>query len=119
MLGQERHSGGSDCAFLPTGIGEFSCYVSLLNQAGHSPAGTVGSTGKCPFKSVFKMFFFPGLFSVGSHLRLACERFRSPSRVGLKIAVPIFMPALRLTNHSVLLANPTRCHFPAIFSKDK
>lgn len=120
VLGQERHSGGSDgdCELLPTGIGEFSCYVSLLNQAVHSPAGTVGSTGKCPFKSVFKTFFPPRLFSVGSHLRLACERFRSPSRVGLKIAVPIFMLALRLTNHSVLLANPTKCHFPAIFSKE-
>lgn len=65
-LGQERHSGGSDrdCEFLPTGIWELSCYASLLNQGDHSPAGTVGSTGKIwfnhtdPFKSVFKMFFF-------------------------------------------------------------
>lgn len=59
VLGQERHSGGSDrdCEFLPTGIWEFSCYVGLLNQAGHSPAGTVGSTGKYPFKSVLKMVF--------------------------------------------------------------
>lgn len=116
VLGQERHSGGSDrdWEFLPTGIWEFSCHVGLLHQADHSPAGTVGSAGK----HQFLRRFLPWLFSVGSHLRLACERFRSPSRVGLKMAVPIFMLALRLTNHSVLLANPTKCHFPAIFLKE-
>lgn len=125
VLGQERQSGGSDrdFEFLPTGIWELSCYVSLLNQADHSPAGTVSSTGKCDSTTLIHLnqvlrCFFLRLGSVGSHLRLVCKRFRSPSRVGLKIAVPIFMLALRLTNHSLLLANPTKCHFPAIFSKE-
>lgn len=31
---------------MPTGIGEFSWYVSLLDQVGHSPARAVGSTTK-------------------------------------------------------------------------
>lgn len=118
VLWQERHSGHSDpdCEFMLTGIWEFSRYVRLLNQVDHSPAGTIRSIKSESFYSGKEIF--PSLFSLESHLRLAWERLRSPSTVGLKIAVPIFMLALRLTNHSVLLANPIKCHFPAIFSKE-
>ena len=49
-----------------------------------------------------------------THLRLAYERSRSPSAVGVNMAVPTFMLSLRLTNHWALVANPTRYHFPAI-----
>lgn len=32
--------------FMPTGIGEFSWYVRLLNKVGHSPARAIGSSTK-------------------------------------------------------------------------
>lgn len=52
------------------------------------------------------------------YLRLLYDSSRSPSAVGVNWAVPIFMLALWLMNHWVLVANPTRYHFPAAWAWD-
>lgn len=119
MCYDRTHTLKTVTTFVPTGIGEFSWYVSLLNQVGHSPARAIGSRTKYdPHWLLEIKKSFLDSFTL-TDLRLACERFRSPSRVGVKIAVPIFMLALRLINHSELLANPIKCHFPAIFKGHK
>lgn len=49
-----------------------------------------------------------------TYLRLEYDISRSPSAVGVIMAVPIFMLALWLTNHWASVAIPIRYHLPAI-----
>lgn len=51
---------------------------------------------------------------LATHVAEAREKFRFPSAVGVIMTVPIFISDFLFTNHSALLAKPTRYHLPAI-----
>lgn len=75
-----------------------------------------------PYKWLHYIIFRNILFNLRSrsqlyayaHLRREEAMSKSPSAVGFSMAVPIFIVALRLTNHWALVAYPTVYHFPAI-----
>lgn len=93
--------------------------ISLLGKVVHSPARAI-RTAKKPLRhdgTIHLLLYF--IFkrrspSSHTHLTEAYDMSRSPSAVRVNIVVPIFMLALRATNHWALVANPITYHFPVI-----
>lgn len=98
-----------------TCVKEFPGQVRPQGQVVHPPAGSVSSAEKpasCHSHSASSSSSSSSP-PPPAYLRLLYDSSRSPSAVGVNWAVPLFMLALWLTNHWVLVANPTRYHFPA------